>query len=221
MNWPYSVDLTSGYAVIDMEMTGGDPRNSLIIEIAVGVVLPGSSIRTDRVLVNIEGKIPARIQRLTGITDRDLRMGGMQIDDALSWFTQKTLDLPLVGHSIISGDRPHLVRAARMHRETVNAGDYSTLCISECKDLPLRRFVDTAGLYKGHKLGEYPMTGESHQDYVRRVMSISSQGLRTNLKAACEDLSISTSRIRSHRAAADVVQNHKLFEKLLELNPPE
>ena len=46
-------------------------------------------------------------------------------------------------------------------------------------------------------------------------------GLRTGLTAACEDLGIPTSRIRAHRALGDVVRNQLLFEKLLDLNPPE
>ena len=113
------------------------------------------------------------------------------------------------------------MEAARRHSKVVEDGKFPKLSIDECSDLPLRRFIDTAALYKGYKLGEYPMTGESHQAYAQRVTAMSSRGLRTNLRAACEDVGISTSRIRSHRAAADVVQNHKLFEKLLELNPPE
>ena len=96
-----SIDLSSGYAVIDLEMTGTDFRNCLIIEIAVGVVLPSLNISTDRVLVKIIEPIPKRIQRLTGITDRDLNLGGIAIDDALAWFVQRSSDLPLVGHSIV------------------------------------------------------------------------------------------------------------------------
>ncbi len=53
------------------------------------------------------------------------------------------------------------------------------------------------------------------------MTSLRAYGLGTGQIAACEDLGISTARIRAHRGVGDVVQNHKLFEKLLELNPPE
>ena len=220
------MDLRNGYAVIDLEMTGEDCPIGLIIEMAVGILAPGQNLVTDRVLVKIDRPLPKRIVELTGITDRDLASGGIAIDDALAWFVEKTSTLPLVGHDIIRADRPFLLEAARRHRQAVEDGSYETLSISEGNDLPIERFpierfIDTAGLYKGYKLGEYQQAGESHQSYVERVLALRAYGLRTGLTAACEDLGISTTRIRAHRAAGDVIQNHKLFEKLLELNPPE
>ena len=220
------MDLRNGYAVIDLEMTGEDCPIGLIIEMAVGILAPGQNLVTDRVLVKIDRPLPKRIVELTGITDRDLASGGIAIDDALAWFVEKTSTLPLVGHDIIRADRPFLLEAARRHRQAVEEGRSETLFINEVNDLPIERFpierfIDTAGLYKGYKLGEYQQAGESHQSYVERVLALRAYGLRTGLTAACEDLGISTTRIRAHRAAGDVVQNHKLFEKLLELNPPE
>ncbi len=209
-----------GYAVIDLEMTGANPHTGLIIETAVGVSLPGQILVTDRVLVKIDRPIPNRIVRLTGITDRDLAAGGIGIDDALAWFVEKTAGLPLVGHNIIKSDRPYLLEAARRHGHAVGKGQYPSLCIDEAIDLQIGRFMDTAALYKGYKLGEYQEAEESHPDYAQRVIALPAHGLRAGLTAACEDLGISISRISSHRAAGDVVKNHRLFERLLELNPP-
>ena len=215
-----SIDWRDGYAVVDLEMTGPDPLSDLIIEIAVGILLPGKQLVTHRVLVKVDRPLPKSIISLTGITDRDLALGGVKIDDALAWFVHKTSDLPLVGHSILDSDRPFLVEAARRHRSAVEQGLCATLSIEEDTHLPAERFIDTAGLYKGYKLGEYQQVGESHQAYVERVLALRTYGLRTGLTAACDDLGISTSRVRAHRAAGDVLQNHKLFEKLLELNSP-
>lgn len=215
------VDLNNGYAVVDLEMTGIDYRRDLVIEIAVGVLLSNRKLVTDRVLVKIDHPLPLRIIKLTGITDKDLISSGVVINDALAWFVAKTASLPLVGHDILRADRPFLLEAARRHRQAVEEGLYPKLSIDEVRDLPVERFIDTAGLYKGYKLGEYQRVGESHQDYVQRVIGLRAYGLQTGLTAACEDLGISTSRIRAHRAAGDVVQTQKLFEKLRELNPPE
>lgn len=217
---PKAMDVREGYAVIDLEMTGANPITGLIIEMAVGVSLPGRNLVNDRVLVKIKQPIPKRIVRLTGISDRDLAASGITVDDALAWFAEKTDGLPLVGHSIIKSDRPYLLEAARRHCNVVQDGNYPRLCINEENDLPLKRFIDTAGLFKGYKLGVYQEANESHQEYAQRVLALPGHGLQTGLTAACEDLGISTSRIRSHRAAGDVVHNHRLFEKLLELNPP-
>ena len=215
------MDLRNGYAVVDLEMTGEDYLIGLIIEIAVGVSLPGQDLATDRVLVKIDRPLPRNIVSLTGITDGELASGGIGIDDALAWFVERTSGLPLVGHNILQSDRPYLLEAAHRHRRAVEEGLYPKLSIDEVEDLPAQRFIDTAGLYKGYKLGEYQQAGESHQDYAQRVIALDAYGLRTGLAAACQDLGISTSRIRAHRAAGDVVQTHRLFEKLLELNPPE
>ena len=215
------INLQDGYVVIDLEMAGPDPCTGLIIEMAVGVLRPGHSLVTDRVLVKIDRPLPKRIIRLTGITDRDLAAGGIPIDDALAWFSDRTGGLPLVGHNVLQSDRAYLVEAARRHRQAVDEGLYPKLVIDEILDLPPQRFIDTAGLYKGYLLGQYPQAGESHQDYAERVIALGSHGLRPGLTAACEDLGIPASRIREHRATGDVVRNQMLFEKLLELNPPE
>ena len=150
------VDLQNGYAVIDLEMAGEDPRTGLIIEMAVGVLRPGQNLVTDRVLVKIDRPIPESIVRLTGITDRDLAAGGIPIDDALGWFAERTSGLPLVGHNVLQSDRAHLVEAARRHRQAVEEGLYPKLVIDEMLDLPAQRFIDTAGLYKGLPSGRVP-----------------------------------------------------------------
>ncbi len=214
-------ELHNGYAVIDLEMAGADPHTGLIIEMAVGVFRPGQKLVTDRVLVKIDRPIPKSIVRLTGITDRDLASGGIPIGNALAWFMERTSGLPLVGHNVLESDRPYLVEAARRHRQAVDEGLYPRLVSDEDLDLAAERFIDTAGLYKGYLLGEYPQKGESHRDYVQRVNGLGAYGIRTGLTAACEDLGIPASRIRAHRAMGDVVRNRFLFEKLLELNPPE
>ena len=212
--------MQDGYAVVDLEMTGGDCWDDLIIEIAVGIARPGRSLESDRVLVKIDRPVPPAIVELTGITDRELAAGGISINDALAWFVERTGSLPLVGHDIIRSDRAFLLEAARVHRRVVEEGRYPRRVIDEVDHLPARRFVDTAGLFKGYMLGNWPIAGESHPDYVQRILNLPNPpGLRTGLMAACEQMGIGT-RIRAHRAHGDVVQTQRLFEKLMEVNPP-
>ena len=130
------VDLSNGYAVVDLEMTGGDCWNDLIIEIAVGISRPGRNLEADRVLVKIDRPLLPRIVRLTGITDQELAMSGISIDDALAWFVDRTEGLPLVGHNIIRSDRAFLLEAARVHRRAVEEGCFPRRVIDEVDDLP-------------------------------------------------------------------------------------
>ncbi len=215
------MDLSSGYAVVDLETTGLDCWDDLIVEIGVAVARPGQRVAVDSRLVAIDRPLPARIGRLTGITDRDLAARGQAIDAALEWFVARTAGLPLVGHNIIRFDRAFLLEAARVHRRAVAEGRCQRRVIDEVDDLPLRRFIDTMGLYRGHQLGSYPAPGERHWEYVQRVLEIKAPGRRYSLSAACEALGISTARVRPHRAQGDVVQTWKLFEKLRCLNGPE
>ncbi len=96
------MDLAKGYAVVDLEMTGGDCWTDLIIEIAVGIARPGQNFQSDRVLVKIEQPLNPKIIELTGITDRELALSGIAIDAALAWFVERTDGLPLVGHDVFA-----------------------------------------------------------------------------------------------------------------------
>ncbi len=214
------MNLQDGYAVVDLETTGLDCWNDLIIEIGISLVLPGQEPATESVLVKIDRSLPRRIVSLTGITDLDLAARGISIDAALAWFVERTGGRPLVGYNILRFDRAFLLEAARVHRRAVAEGRLLARVIDEVDDLPAGRFIDAMALYRGYKLGRYPEPGESHRDYAQRVLDARVPGMRYSLSTACADFGISTARIRPHRAGGDVAQTQKVFGKLLELNPP-
>lgn len=214
------MNLQNGYAVVDLETTGLDCWNDRIVEIGIALVLPGESPFVDSRLVKIGRPLPRHIVKLTGITDRDLIARGRSIDAALEWLVESAAGLPLVGYNILNFDRGFLLEATRRHRRAVEDGMIAAPVIDEVDDLPPRRFIDAMALYRGYKLGRYPQLGESHQEYAQRILSARAPGLRYNLTAACADFGISTDRIRSHRAAGDVIQTQRVFERLLQLNPP-
>lgn len=214
------MNLQNGYAVVDLETTGLDCWNDRIVEIGIALVLPGESPFVDSRLVKIGRPLPRHIVKLTGITDRDLIARGRSIDAALEWLVESAAGLPLVGYNILNFDRGFLLEATRRHRRAVADGMLAAAVIDEVDDLPPRRFIDAMALYRGYKLGRYPQLGESHQDYAQRILAARAPGLRYNLTAACADFGISTDRIRSHRAAGDVIQTQRVFERMLKLNPP-
>ena len=122
------MNLQDGYAVVDLETTGLDCWNDLIIEIGVSVARPGRTPETDSVLVRVDRPLPQQIVRLTGISDGDLSARGIIIDEALAWFVERTAGLPLVGHNIVRFDRAFLLEAARVHRRAVEGGTLSPPC---------------------------------------------------------------------------------------------
>lgn len=207
-----------GYVVVDLETTGLDCWTDLITEIGVMVVTPGTPPHAESVLVKIDRPLPARVVNLTGITDQLLAQEGISIDDALLWFKERVGDLPLVGHNIIRFDRAFLLEATRQHRRSVTP---EQRVLDEVDDLPAYRFIDTMVLFKGYKLCLEPATGETHYQYAQRILQAPAQGTRFSLRYASNDAGISTSGHQAHRAANDAIVTQQLFEKLLQVHPPE
>ncbi len=89
-----------GYAVVDVETTGGSPtRGHRITEVAVVEIRDGAIIRDFSTLVNPGRPIPGRIAQLTGITD-DMVAGAPFFEDLaeelLSWLNGRVF----VAHNV-------------------------------------------------------------------------------------------------------------------------
>ena len=64
--------------VLDMETTGLDPEKDEIIEIGCIRIEEHKQIDTFQCLVQCESSLPVVICDLTGITDKDLKIGHLQ-----------------------------------------------------------------------------------------------------------------------------------------------
>ncbi len=229
MNFAHHIgsSLRDGYAVLDLETTGLSYARHHIIEIGVVLALPAQRLEVDSVLVKVDRALPADITRLTGITDQALAARGISIDEALAWFVERTGQLPLVGHNVIQFERMFLKGAAFDHQRNVAKGNYPELVIDQANQLSVERFIDTAAIYKGYKLRDFPKHGESHRHYAERILSQRVYGLRYNLELACFEQGISDAEIPDapayyrHRAAGDALRTQKLFEKLLQVEWPD
>jgi DNA polymerase III epsilon subunit-like protein len=76
------------------------------------------------------------------------------------------------------------------------------------------RYIDTAAMYKGIKLGIIAKAGESHWDYATRVLGIHSYQ-KFNLTHVANELGILW-RGASHGAAADANMTAQIFMRLLD-----
>ena len=87
------------YVVLDLEMTGLNPKNDKVIEIAAVKVQNGKIADTYSTLVNPQIKISERITELTGITN-EMVTSGASMDEAM----QKLIDFidgeVIVGHNV-------------------------------------------------------------------------------------------------------------------------
>lgn len=88
------------YLVVDLEMTGLNPRTDQILEIGAVKVKKKQITDTFSCLVRPNGKLSAEVQELTGITE-EMASEGEEPDAALGRFLIFAEDLVWVGHNII------------------------------------------------------------------------------------------------------------------------
>ena len=88
------------YVVIDLEMTGLNPKQDKIIEVGA-VRIRNHKIEAElSILVNPHRPLNEKVKELTGISDEDL-MQGMEIENALEQTLRFLGEDVLVGHNII------------------------------------------------------------------------------------------------------------------------
>lgn len=203
------MNLPSTYICFDIETSGLSFDNDYVIEIGYTFVRDGIPLKSNSTLIQMPSgkRLGKNITRITGIDNYDLNASGIPIDRALDWFKQIIdNDYPLVGHNIFRFDHPFLRNIASRYQHPL-------------KDLlTINRLVDTAAIYKGQKMGLTPRENEAHMVYASRVLDQPVKGLKYNLKAACEDYQVETNDVRAHRAAADVLITHRLYEALRSKN---
>lgn len=89
----------NNYVVLDLEMTGLNPKNDKVIEIAAVKVRNGEIVDTYSILVNPQIKISERITELTGITN-EMVVDGANMDTAMQKLIDFIGDKIIVGHNI-------------------------------------------------------------------------------------------------------------------------
>lgn len=94
---PEEIDLV----FFDLETTGGNPSNSMIIEIAAIRHSRGREVARFETLINPKRKIPRIVQEITGIS-QDMVRGAPVIEDVIEDFLHFLGDSVLVAHGAIS-----------------------------------------------------------------------------------------------------------------------
>ena len=87
------------YVALDLELTGLDPANDAVIEIAAVKFRNGDVLGTWSTLVNPRRPVPHKITRLTGIQEGELRRAPT-LPEVAGQLLAFLRDFPIVGHSI-------------------------------------------------------------------------------------------------------------------------
>ncbi|MCL2548557.1 MAG: 3'-5' exonuclease, partial [Symbiobacteriaceae bacterium] len=89
-----------GFVVIDVETTGLNSDEHVIIEIGALKVVNGEVADSFQSLIKVPDRIPASITSLTGISDDMINAQGRPIDVVVGEFLSFVGDFPLVAHNI-------------------------------------------------------------------------------------------------------------------------
>lgn len=88
-----------GYIALDLETTGLDFENDVILEIAALRIVNHQVANSMQVMVKTEREIPLEIQRMTGITPEMVQELGVPLGDALRQLSAFAQGSPIVSHN--------------------------------------------------------------------------------------------------------------------------
>ena len=89
-----------GYVVLDIETTGTSLEKDEIIEIGALKVESGAVTEEFSMLTRINGEIPVEIQKLTGITEKELQSMGRPLEEVLEKLFECAGNRIIVGHNV-------------------------------------------------------------------------------------------------------------------------
>jgi|GEM_PF-3235164 len=192
------------YVVYDLETTGLDPMKDEAIEIGALLVKDGENPILNKWLLKPSIPIPPEITNITGITQDDVDRFGRDPDECWREFVKFTgIDqsvplYPLVGHNIICYDNIITQRAIKK----------IGLSLANVK------FIDTAAMYKGNKMGVSRKDDESHESYAKRILETRIFGLKYKLELVYCELGGLMDDIKAHNAGGDVQMTNFVYQKL-------
>lgn len=117
------------YTVIDLEMTGLQPKTDKIIEIGAVKVRNGAVTDTLKYMVNPGCAIPERIRELTGITD-EMVQEGVEEDAAVEKLLEFIGEDILVGQNVIF-DYSFIKQWAINHKRPLELAAWDTLRLAQ------------------------------------------------------------------------------------------
>jgi DNA polymerase III epsilon subunit-like protein len=192
--------------VFDFETTGLDPINNDVIQISAikfkGAELDYLRKESFNRFLKVGYTIPPEVVAIHGISNQVVDDMGVSQQEGWEDFASFIDNgLPLVGHNIVNFDCKFL--ESNFNRLGLRLPDTS-------------RYFDTAMIYKGKKINQLPMQGETHLKYCQRIGEVRAYGVKFNLGLCCDELGIDRTEFTAHRADGDVEMTNLIFLKSLE-----
>lgn len=193
----------NSYVVFDFETSGLEPEWCQVIQMSALKVINGKSQPAFNRFVKCPKKLDKKITELTGITDERLAVEGIEAGLAWREFSEYIGNYALVGHNSINFDRLFLEAA-------IKSGKAQKVGVS--------RHIDTAMLYKAHKMGERQKYYESHFMFATRIGMIRAKGVYFKLTLCMQELGIDVTQFTAHQSDSDCEMTNLLYRKIAQLD---
>lgn len=196
------------YVVYDLETTGVNPSEDEAVEIGAIKVEDGKIVDSKNWILQPSVPISKEAGDVHGITQEFLEINGRDRYECWEEFVEfaginfMVPPWPIVGHNIVRFDNLFVARAIRFIGF----------------ELGNINFIDTAGMYKGQRLGIDQLPAETHEAYAVRVLEQKVYGLKYNLASVYAELGGPLDGLRTHRTDADTLMTNYVYRKLAKLD---
>jgi len=184
------------YIIFDYETTGINIESDLPIQYGL---LADSWEKPITKLINQAVDIPESATAIHGITTDQIRMDGISPENAaaelLAYFQAFER---IIVHNGLRFDVPIFEKQCGLYG--LQPPDRS-------------KYIDTAGMYKGLRLGKIAKPGQSHFDYCIEALDSRVVGLKFNVKFIVEEFKIDADKT-FHDAGGDVYYTREIFRVL-------
>lgn len=203
------------YMVVDLEMTGLDPKTDRILEIGA-VKVQGKQI-TDRfsVLVRPERPIDEKISKLTGITD-EMAAKGEDLDLAVREFLDFAEDFTWVGHNIMF-DYRFIKQWEVNHRIKRNCYAADTLkiarkCLPQLEKKSLEYLCDHYGITRetSHRAYEDAAANQILYEILEKDFGEKEPGLFCGKELQCRLKRQTPATLRQKNYLKDLAEYHRI-----------
>jgi len=196
------------YVVWDLETSGLDPQEDKILEVAALKIRDGQVVEKYEAILNHGIEIAEAVSRVNHLTKDICEKEGIDPKEGMIKLARMIVQTEKhVTHNGFKFDIPFLINSL----EKLGIPEES---MTRLKNKCTYDHIDTAVIYKGHKLGKPIGDDEAFIHYCHQITRIFAKGVKYNVSIACEELGIDKTAVVQHSAGGDIELTNEILKKL-------
>jgi len=198
--------------VWDLETSGLDPKEDRILEVAALKIRDGQVVEKYEAILNHGIEIRPEVSAVNHLTKDICEKEGINPKEGMINLARMIVQTEKhVTHNGFKFDIPFLIE------ELLRLGDIPEESMTRLKNKCTYDHIDTAIIYKGHKLGKPIGEDEAFIHYCHQITRIFAKGVKYNVSIACEELGIDKGSVVQHSAGGDIELTNEILKKLCAL----